>query len=82
MCQQHPETIHLLLTDVVMPNMSGPQLAEQLRPKRPGMKLLYLSGYTDDAIVRHGILEGQAPFLQKPFSPAALAQKVRDVLDA
>jgi FixJ family two-component response regulator len=74
--------VQLLITDVVMPNMSGPQLAQRLRGIRPGLKVLYLSGYTDDAIVRHGILEGEAPFLQKPFSPDSLAQKVREVLDA
>jgi CheY-like chemotaxis protein len=80
-CRQHRDKINLLITDVVMPIMSGPQLAERLTAEWPGTKVLFLSGYTDDAIVRHGILEGQAPFLQKPFSPAALAQKVRDVLD-
>jgi PAS domain S-box-containing protein len=81
-CEQAQNGVHLLITDVVMPNMSGPQLAERLRRLRPDLKVLYLSGYTDDAVVRHGILGGESPFLQKPFSPDSLALKVREVLDA
>jgi two-component system, cell cycle sensor histidine kinase and response regulator CckA len=81
-CKTHSERIHLLITDVVMPNMSGPQLAERILLDRPGMKVLYLSGYTDDAVVRHGVLKGQAPFLQKPFSADTLSQKVRETLDS
>ena len=73
--------IHLLLTDVVMPEMSGSELAEQFAEFRPGSKVLYMSGYTDDAIVRHGILRPGIAYLQKPFSPDALARKVREVLD-
>ncbi|GMV80854.1 MAG: hypothetical protein AMXMBFR7_20380 [Planctomycetota bacterium] len=76
----HREKIHLLVTDVVMPGMGGRVLAERLLSLHPEMKVLYLSGYTDDAIVRHGILHEQVNFLQKPFSPNALAHQVREVL--
>jgi FixJ family two-component response regulator len=64
-----------------MPHLSGRQLAECLASGRPGIKLLFISGYTNDAIVRNGILEADQAFLTKPFTPSALAQKVRDVLD-
>ncbi|HXW14356.1 MAG TPA: PAS domain S-box protein [Terriglobia bacterium] len=80
--ERHTGPIHLLLTDVVLPSMSGRKVAEFLAPLRPGMKALYMSGYTDDAIVRNGVLEATAAFLQKPFTPATLARKVREVLDA
>jgi CheY-like chemotaxis protein len=78
---QHQGRIDLLLTDVVMPGMSGRQVAEHLAARHPETRVLFLSGYTDDAVVRHGIIEGEAAFLQKPFNPASLTAKVREVLD-
>jgi PAS domain S-box-containing protein len=77
----HNGIIHLLVTDVIMPEMSGRQLADRLRDLRPELKVLFVSGYTDDAIVRHGILEPGIWYLPKPFSPESLARKVREVLD-
>ena len=81
MAQEYAGEIHLLLTDVVMPQMGGKELADQLKSLRPDIKVLFISGYTDNAIVHHGVLEPNIDFLQKPFSPVALAQKVRKVLD-
>jgi len=78
----HKGDIHLLVSDVVMPGGGGFQLAQQLVTERPRLKVLYMSGYTDEAVVRHGLLERGLNYLQKPFTPAVLARRVRDVLDA
>jgi signal transduction histidine kinase len=78
----HQGQIDLMVVDVVMPEISGPELVRQISPQRPGTHVLYISGYTDEAIVHHGIPETGAAFLQKPFLPDALARKVREVLDS
>jgi PAS domain S-box-containing protein len=80
--EQHKGAIQLMITDVVMPKVSGRELAEQLSQHRPDMRVLYMSGYTDNAILANGVLEKEVAFIQKPFTPAALTEKVRDVLEA
>ncbi len=82
LCEHHPAPIHLLLTDVVMPLMNGRQLAERILTLRPAIKVLYMSGYTDDAVMRHGVSDATLRFIQKPITPDALAQKIRNVLDS
>jgi CheY-like chemotaxis protein len=82
LCRNHKEPIHLLITDVVMPKMSGKDVARSLQMVHPETRVLFMSGYTDEAIVHHGIIDSHIAFIQKPFSEPALMQKVRDVLDA
>ncbi|HEV7745398.1 MAG TPA: PAS domain S-box protein [Pyrinomonadaceae bacterium] len=79
--KDHAGPVNLIVTDVVMPRMGGRELAESLKTLSPKIKVLYVSGYTDDAIVRHGLLDQKMAFLQKPFTPDALLRKVREVLD-
>ncbi|KKM13239.1 hypothetical protein LCGC14_1718300, partial [marine sediment metagenome] len=81
-CKKNNEMpIHLLITDVIMPDMSGKELVERLDGEHLGLPVLYISGYTGDAIGKHGVLEEGVNFLQKPFTPQVLAKKVREVLD-
>jgi PAS domain S-box-containing protein len=81
LCETHTDPIHLLITDVVMPEMGGQQVAEHVAACRQGIKTMFISGYTDDAIMRHGIEKSKVAFLQKPFTHLSLANKVREVLD-
>jgi CheY-like chemotaxis protein len=81
-CRRHEGQIHLLLTDVMMPQMTGPELAQRVAPLRPAVKVLYMSGYTSDALAQRQMVDLGPAFLQKPFTPDALARKVREVLEA
>jgi len=81
LCEQNTERVDLVLTDVIMPRMSGRLLAERLRTLRPGIRVLFMSGYTDDVILQNGVLELGTHFIQKPITPDSLTRKVRDVLD-
>jgi two-component system cell cycle sensor histidine kinase/response regulator CckA len=80
--EKHGGKIHLLLTDIIMPGTSGRELAKRITARHPGTRVLYMSGYTDNVLAQGGVLEAGLSFLQKPFTPAALVQKVRDVLDS
>ena len=80
-CQKHQGIIHLMVTDVIMPQMSGRELAERMSSVRPEMKVLFMSGYPDNAIVHHGVLDAGTAFLQKPFTLTALENKIREVLE-
>jgi len=73
--------IRLVLTDVIMPLMGGKVMAESLKATDPGLKILFTSGYTDDAIAHHGVLDAEIEFLSKPYTPVTLARKVRELLD-
>jgi DNA-binding NtrC family response regulator len=81
-CEQSEGPIHLLVTDIVMPRMSGRETANRLAALRPEIKVLCMSEYTNGAIIHHGMLDADTPFIQKPFAPDALARKVREVLDS
>ena len=81
LCRECSEPIHLLLTDLVMPETSGKEMVQRLTSLRPATRVLFMSGYTDGAIVHHGVLDSDVQFIQKPFTPVALARKVREVLD-
>ena len=82
LCRESSRSIDLLLTDVVMPQMSGPELARRLIELRPGTKVVYMSGYTDDALGHHGVLDPEIILLPKPFTPESLMQHLRRALDA
>ena len=79
-CRKFDGPIHLVLSDVIMPGLSGPETAAQLRRIRPGLRTLFMSGYMGEKIVRHGIQKSDFPFIEKPFTPQSLLQKIREVL--
>ena len=81
LCETHADEIHLMISDVVMPHLNGPELARRLAKGRPSMKVLCMSGFTDDSIVRHGVMDSDIAYLQKPITPETLTRKVREVLD-
>ena len=81
LCKQHKGKINIMVSDVIMPKISGPQLFKKVAPLRPDMKVLYMSGYTDEAIVRHGVLEAGINFIQKPFTPDSIIRKIHEVLN-
>jgi len=81
LCRQHTGKIHLVLTDVIMPGMNGSQMVDEIAAMRPGISVLFMSGYTDTAIIRDGNFGQTTSFLQKPFSPTVLGRKVREMLD-
>jgi DNA-binding NtrC family response regulator len=80
--REHHGRIHLMVTDVVMPRLGGPRLAERLLEERPDMKVLFVSGYAEKTVLRHGKIDVATQFLQKPFSLKTLARKIREVLEA
>ena len=81
LCQEKGTRFDLLVTDVVLPGMSGRELSDQVKEICPRARSLFVSGYTDEVAVRHGLVSGEHPYLQKPFTPTALALKVRQILD-
>jgi CheY-like chemotaxis protein len=79
-CRQHAGPLDLLLTDVVMPSMNGKELADRIKEIKPGVRVLFMSGYTANAIAHHGVLDADVPYLQKPFLLEALAAKIEELL--
>ena len=82
LCGRHEGSIHLMMTDVVMPGMSGRELADRVAEMYPEIKVLYMSGYTDNARGQHGVLDPKIPFIEKPFSVESVLQRVRETLDS
>jgi len=78
---EYHDEIHLLFTDIMMPGISGKELADKIQRQRPNIRVLFSSGYTDDAVIHQGVLDPWIPFLQKPFTPRTLANKIREALD-
>ncbi len=82
LAREHSASIDLLVTDVMLPGLSGRDLARQIQNLKPGIPVLYISGYSDDAVARHGIVDPGTHFLQKPFTPTQLGKKIREILDS